>query len=252
MGFDFDVQALLTPPDVMKCKRVLCVQPHPDDNEIGMGGIVSVLVKNGCDVRYLTVTNGDRGNNDKSATVEETAAARREETQAAGRYLGVRDFYFLDHGDGTLSDVVGLSKEIAAVIRRVKPEAVFCPDPWLNYESHLDHVVTGLAVSNALMMTKLTLLELPGGHEPWQVDAVGYYFTANPNTVIDITGEFETKFAAVCLHKSQIDAQTLALYKVYFTMKGEELAQGRGFKLGEGLKFLGKLHTHCFVDAYKL
>jgi hypothetical protein len=30
------------------------------------------------------------------------------------------------------------------------------------------------------------------------------------------------------------------------------LAQGRGFALGEGLKALSALHTHCFVDAERI
>ena len=248
----FDVAALLTPPDVSKCKKALCVQPHPDDNEIGMGGIVSFLAKEGCEVAYLTMTSGNRGNNDKTATPEETAAQRRKETEAAGRCLGATDFYYLDYDDGSLSDVVGLAKEVAAVIRRVRPDVVFCPDPWLSYECHWDHVITGYAVSNAYVMCGLTLLELPGGRGPWQPAAIAYYYTSNPNTVIDITGEFGKKFEAIALHKSQIDEQTLALYKIYFKMKGEELAQGKGFAIGEGLKVLGKLHTHCFVDAYKI
>ena len=35
----FDVAALLAPPDILKSKCALCIQPHPDDNEIGMGGV---------------------------------------------------------------------------------------------------------------------------------------------------------------------------------------------------------------------
>ena len=251
MEHNFNIAALLSPPDIMECKRVLCVQPHPDDNEIGMGGIIAALAQRGCKVNYLTVTNGDRGNLDKSASPEETASIRKEEAIVAGQLLGASSFHFLDHSDGSLSDVVELSKEISAVIRKIRPDAIFCPDPWLMYECHMDHIMTGLAVSNALIM---------GGHsyspdnesEPWRCPAIGYYYTSNPNTVIDITNTFEQKFEAIALHKSQIDARTLAMYRVYFGMKGEELAQGKEFKLGEGLKVLGQIHTHCFVDAYKI
>ena len=38
-----DISAFLTPPDIMSAKRVLCIQPLPDDNEIGMGGVVAAL-----------------------------------------------------------------------------------------------------------------------------------------------------------------------------------------------------------------
>ena len=246
---DIDVAALLAPPNIRSCKRVLCIQPHPDDNEIGMGGIIAVLAGAGSEVHYLTVTNGNQGNRDRTATPAATAIQRRKETEAAGRYLGARVFHFLDHDDGTLSDIVALSTEIASVIRRVQPEAVFCPDPWLPYEGHYDHVVTGRAAANAFHMSGRIHFSHGEKTGPWNAAAIGFYFTANPNTVIDISGVFTKKMEAVALHDSQVDEQTLGMYKIYFQMKGAELAKDRGFALGEGLKVLGQLHTHCFVDA---
>ena len=45
---DFDVKALLAPPNPFTFKKILCVQPHPDDNEIGMGDTIAVLAAQGC------------------------------------------------------------------------------------------------------------------------------------------------------------------------------------------------------------
>lgn len=244
-----DVGALLAPPDIMQCKRVLCIQPHPDDNEIGMGGIVAKLTQAGCQVHYLTVTNGDMGNKDRTATPEQTAQIRRAETIAAGSHLGASEFHFLDHGDGTLEDVLGLSVEIASVIRQVQPQAVFAPDPWLNYECHLDHVVTGRAAANAFLMAGRAHFPDGGKTQSWAPEAMGFYFTAKPNIVIDITDTFEKKFEAIALHDSQMDPQTLMAYKVWFGMLGQELAAGKGFALGEGLKVISPLHAHCFVKG---
>ena len=84
----FDVAALLAPPDILKSKCALCIQPHPDDNEIGMGGTVAVLAQAGCTVHYLTVTNGDQGNKNRTASPQETARVRRAEAIAAGTHLG--------------------------------------------------------------------------------------------------------------------------------------------------------------------
>lgn len=245
----FDINAILSPPDILSCRRVLCIQPHPDDNEIGMGGIIARLAQLGCEIHYLTVTNGDMGCNDPTATPEQIAAIRREETIAAGRHLGASEFHFLEHGDGTLGDIRSLSQQIAAVIRRVRPQAVFAPDPWLNYECHLDHTVTGRAAANAFLMAKWAHFPDGGATAPWCPDAIGFYFTAKPNTVVDITDTFEKKFEAIALHGSQMDAQTLGLYRIWFGMLGRELAEGKGFPLGEGLKVLGPLHAHCFVKA---
>ena len=157
----FDVAALLAPPDILKSKCALCIQPHPDDNEIGMGGTVAVLAQAGCTVHYLTVTNGDQGNKNRTASPQETARVRRAEAIAAGTHLGAKAFHFLDLGDGTLADVLGLSVQIARVIREVRPDAIFAPDPWLAYESHLDHAVTGRAAANAFLMSGRAAI--PGG-----------------------------------------------------------------------------------------
>ena len=242
-----EVAALLAPPDIMNCTRVLCIQPHPDDNEIGMGGIIAKLAKQGCEIHYLTVTNGDMGCADR--TPEETAAVRHQETLEAGRCLGATHFHFLDHGDGTLEDVLPLSVEIASVIRKVQPQAIFAPDPWLNYECHLDHTVTGRAAANAFLMAGRAHFPDGGATQPCPLAAVGFYFTSKPNTVVDITDTFEKKFEAMALHRSQLDEQTLGLYRVWFGIMGQELAAGKGFPLGEGLKVLSPLHAHCFVKA---
>ena len=248
----FDVSALLAPPQIMGARRILCIQPHPDDNEIGMGGTIAVLAGSGCEVHYLTVTNGDLGNRDKTATREQTAEKRRHEVEAAGRHLGASHFHYLPHGDSTLQDVKALSIEIAQVIRKVKPDVYFCPDPYLHYEGHYDHVVTGLAAADAFHLSGVRHFPREDGQVAFHSSAIGFYFTANPNTVIDITAHFERKFEAIALHDSQMDAQTLAMYRVYFQMKGTELARERGFQLGEGLKVLSPLHMHCFIDAEKM
>jgi LmbE family N-acetylglucosaminyl deacetylase len=215
-----------------------------------MGGVIAALAAGGAEIHYLTVTDGRHGNLDPGASPAETAAIRRREAVAAGRYLGASEFHFLDHEDGSLDDVPSLAREIAALIRRTRPGAVFCPDPWLPYESHWDHVITGRAAAAAIHMSGRSHLD--DGNEPCPPPAIGFYFSARPNTVIDVSSCFDRKMEAVALHQSQVDAATLGMYQLYFRMKAAELAQGRGFALGEGLKALSALHTHCFVDAERI
>ncbi|MDR0396510.1 MAG: PIG-L family deacetylase [Oscillospiraceae bacterium] len=248
-AFPPELAPLLAPPDVHSFRRVLCVQPHPDDVEIGMGGIVAALADSGCHVAYLTATNGDRGNIDVNASPEQTAAIRRREAEAAGRHLGASEFIFLDHGDATLCEILPLSVEIARAIRRVKPDALFCPDPWLPYESHLDHIITGRAAANAFMICGGRGIGDEPGVAPHPVPAIGYYFTAKPNVIVDITRHFERKMESVAIHKSQIDERTFALYRAYFEARGRALGARRGFGIGEGVKLLSRLHAHCFAEA---
>ena len=41
--------------------RVMVVTAHPDDPEFGAGGTVAKLVKEGREVTYVIVTNGNKG-----------------------------------------------------------------------------------------------------------------------------------------------------------------------------------------------
>ena len=247
-----DVSAFFAPPDIMTARRVLCIQPHADDNEIGMGGTIAALAAKGCEIHYLTVTNGDLGAQGVPVEPARLAAARREEAMAAGRALGAKEFHFFDLPDGSLESVPALAGKIAGLVRTIRPDVIFCPDPWARYEAHRDHVVTGQAAAQAFISTALA--QYPRGTEtaPWQCAAIGFYFTQEPNTVVDVTETFEEKFAAMALHKTQLSQELLGMYRIYFTMQGQRLAEGRGFALGEGLKVLGPLHLHCFVEAPRI
>ena len=54
-----DISAYFMPPEIRNAKKALCIQPHPDDIEIGMGGTAAALAARGCQLTYLTITNGD-------------------------------------------------------------------------------------------------------------------------------------------------------------------------------------------------
>lgn len=246
------VAALLSPPDIFAGKRALCVQPHPDDNEVGMGGIVAKLAQKGCEVHYLTVTNGDLGAHCEALRGEALAGVRREEVLASGGLLGVSGFHFLDLPDGSLNDASALAGKIAEVMRRHEIDMLFCPDPWMPYEAHRDHVVTGQACAQAFISADL--LEYPRGTDtkPCHPFAIGFYNTNAVNTVVDISDAFDLKFQAMAAHASQFNEAVLGLYRVYFAVRGQKLAQGKGFALGEGLRVMSPLHMHCFPDAMEI
>lgn len=242
-----DINSFLKAPSVEECKKVLCIQPHPDDNEIGMGGIIAKLAENGCEIHYLTVTDGRLGDMGTPFTPDQLAAERKREAEAAGRLLGAEKFFWLDHKDGSLNDVPALAAEIAEIIRLENYDTVFCPDPWLSYEAHHDHVITGKASAQAAI--SCSLKSYPEGTEttPAQLRAVGFYFTGAPNTVVDITAYYERKFEAIALHKTQMNDELLALYRAYFEFRGKNMTQDG--TIGEGLKMLQPLHLHCFPEA---
>ena len=45
---DMDVSAYFMLPEIRTARKALCIQPHPDDIEIGMGGTAAALAAGGC------------------------------------------------------------------------------------------------------------------------------------------------------------------------------------------------------------
>ncbi|HZO37753.1 MAG TPA: PIG-L family deacetylase, partial [Methylomirabilota bacterium] len=79
--------------------RVLVVTAHPDDSEFGAGGAIAKLVRDGCEVSYVIVTNGNKGSGDRTMTSERLARIREEEQRNAARTLGVSNVDFLGYPD---------------------------------------------------------------------------------------------------------------------------------------------------------
>jgi LmbE family N-acetylglucosaminyl deacetylase len=248
-NMDMILETMLKPPKLKKIKKAICIQPHPDDNEVGMGGAIAKLVNEGCEIHYITVTDGSLGLYDDSMTHEELAGIRKKEVEDSGHVLGVKHFHYLNYKDGTLHDVIKLAGEIGEIIREVKPEFIFCPDPWLPYEAHQDHIVTGRAVAQSYISTWLQDYPLGTKTKPHKVTGIGFYYTSKPNSIVDISDTFDLKMKAMAMHKTQFDKKTLMVLKLYFTQKAKKAAVNEKFKLGCELKILGENHLHCFTDA---
>ena len=125
---------------------------------------------------------------------------------------------------------------------------IFCPDPWAQYEAHNDHIVTGRAAAQAFLSSSCPGIpghadrSLAGGRHRLLLHAEAEYGDRCDQT-------FETKFAAMAEHRTQLNEELLGLYRIYFSMQGQKLAEGKDFALGEGFKVLGPLHMHCFTEA---
>ena len=74
-----NIKDYLPIPDLEKCKSLLCVQPHPDDNEVGAGATIAKLARNGCKITYLTVTDGSKGTDNPEMRGARLAKIRRKE-----------------------------------------------------------------------------------------------------------------------------------------------------------------------------
>src|SRR5712691_5907171 len=92
---------------------ILASFAHPDDAEISSGGTLAKWAAAGREVHLLVLTNGDRGSNDPDEDREALARTRAEESEAAGRVLGLSSVRILGTPDGELENTSGVRAAVA-------------------------------------------------------------------------------------------------------------------------------------------
>ena len=189
------------------------VTAHPDDVDFGAAGTVATWTDRGIQVTYCIVTDGDAGARDESLARSALPAVRRAEQEAAAKEVGVTDLVWLGHPDGRLAATLDLRRDIARVIRQVRPQRVVCQWPERNWRSlfasHPDHMAAGEATLCAVYPDARNRFAFPEllaeGLAPHVVDDVWIMTSSNPNTFVDVTDVFDRKMAALGRHVSQLD-----------------------------------------------
>ena len=103
-------------------QRALAVVAHPDDLEYGAAAAVADWTASGKEVSYTLVTRGEAGIDGLGPG--ECAEVREAEQRASAQVVGVSDVRFLGYQDGVIEEGPGLRRDIAAMVRRVRPELV--------------------------------------------------------------------------------------------------------------------------------
>ncbi|MFE9914766.1 PIG-L deacetylase family protein [Micromonospora sp. NPDC005553] len=140
----------------------LVVAPHPDDEVLGVGGLLSMV--DGAQV--IVVTDGEASHpGSRVYGRAELAAIRRAETAAACQLLGVprSDVHHLGQPDGAV-DETSLTEVLC---RRLRP-GQWCLTTWRG-DGHPDHEAVGRAAALACQHTGAVLLEFPIWAWHWAV-----------------------------------------------------------------------------------
>jgi LmbE family N-acetylglucosaminyl deacetylase len=189
--------------------RVLVITAHPDDSEFGAGGTIAKLVKEGREVVYCIVTNGNKGSGDRAMTSERLVAIRAEEQRQAARTLGVELVTFLGYPDGEVEDTREVRRDVTREIRRHRPDLVICQSPQRTYNlgaSHRDHRTVGGVVIDCvypLARDHLAFPELMPEFEPHKVRELYVMQWQSPQMAVDITDLMDLKMKALACHASQ-------------------------------------------------
>ncbi len=220
-----------------KIERVMVVTAHPDDSEFGAGGTIAKLVKEGCEVTYVIVTNGNKGSGDRTMTSERLAPIREAEQRNAARTLGVARVEFLGYPDCEVEDTRELRCDVTRQIRRWRPDLVIAMNPHRSYNlggSHRDHRITaGVALDCVYPLARdhLAFPELMPDYEPHKVLEIHLMQWENPHLVVDISDVMDLKLKALACHASQF-ADFPAVEK-RVRERSAELGKSKGYAYAE-------------------
>ncbi len=236
-------------------RRILCIQPHPDDTDLAAGGLIAKLAERGCEVTYVTMTDGRIGTLDPKISSEKLAAIRMVEQKEAAKILGVKNLIWLNYKDSELKPTIEARNKLISVIRKFKPDIILTVDPWLTYEAHPDHIATGMLAAEAsffAMLPHANSSDMKNGLKPHTVEFIAFYWTRKPNVYVDITDHMEIKLKAVASHKSQFPSETFKeiehRLRIYSRLMGKKI----GVKYAEAFKVLSLRHLHCCIYAEDL
>jgi bacillithiol biosynthesis deacetylase BshB1 len=177
--------------------RILIAGPHPDDQELGMGGTIARLAAQGNDVLLLDMTNGE-------PTPCGTPETRTAEAAKAAEILGVKRVC-IDLPNREVEHTLAARHATAAVIREHQSNVIFAP---YFEDAHPDHIATTRIVEDARFDAKLTKTDIPG--EPIYPRWFFYYYCTHlrivprPSFLFDTSGFAEQKKRAILSYESQL------------------------------------------------
>jgi bacillithiol biosynthesis deacetylase BshB1 len=180
--------------DTVDAVDLLAFGPHPDDIEIGIGGTIAMHARRGLRVGLCDLTAGEMGSN---GTVDE----RLDEAEQARSVLGAAWRTNLRLPDRSIGSDASHARRIATLVRQARPRAVAVPY-W--QDRHPDHVAASLVLTDGVFNAGLRRYE--AGGDAWKPDWVCYYFindSAAPSFVIDVSGAYDVKRAALACHATQ-------------------------------------------------
>ncbi|HVM26785.1 MAG TPA: PIG-L family deacetylase [Mycobacteriales bacterium] len=223
----------LFPAESLSGRTVVVLHAHPDDEAIFTGATVRRLADRGARVVLVTATAGEMGT--PRFPVDDVAAVRRAELEAAAEELGVARLVLLGRRDSGMAgwesgshpqallraDLRALGTTVARLAARESAEAVITYDADGIY-GHPDHVAVHLVGRHAAELAGLTLYEstvdrehlhFAGAHVlDAAASAPGRYgrVTAEITTALAATpAELAAKRRAMAAHASQIDPAEL-------------------------------------------
>jgi N-acetylglucosamine malate deacetylase 1 len=186
---------------------VLAVMAHPDDAELLCGGALLRAAAVGRATGVLDLSSGERGS-------WGSAEARKQESEAASRVLGLAVRRTARLPDGALSNSADARATVATIVRELRPRVVLLH--WTEAR-HPDHRAAAELGRDACFLAGVRNVPVDG--EPFRPHTLIHCLTyaehaPKPTFVLDISEVMERKLAAIFAYASQFDGKS-AMGDVY-------------------------------------
>lgn len=221
---------------------ILALAAHRDDIEQTCGGTLLKAAQRGQRTGILDLTQGEMG-------TRGTAEQRSKEADDAARILGVSWRRALDIPDGRVENTWENRLKVAAVIRETRPRVLILPY-WKG--RHPDHYTASILGYEACFLAGLAKLELKSQaaatpmddgllspHRPFKIIYATLYYDIRPTFVVDISDQFEGKFASIMAYTSQFSDQEAGkdLFPAHDEIRARVSAMARFYGMLGGITY---------------
>lgn len=220
---------------------ILAFGAHPDDVELGCGGILLRAHALGQKTGIVDLTRGE-------LSTRGTPEIRAGEAFMAGTILGLAVRENLGLRDGFFGKGEEEQLKVIQVIRKYRPTVILVN---AKEDRHPDHIRGGELLRTAAFLAGLRKIETEDEGEPqeaWRPEKVIHftpYWSMDPNVIVDITPFFEQKIESIKAHESQFfdpnstEPETYISGSEFFDgveSRARELGKRIGVTYGEGLQ----------------
>ncbi|WP_146587040.1 PIG-L family deacetylase [Posidoniimonas polymericola] len=224
-------------PDLPEPLDVIAVGAHPDDVEIGCGGVVAKLVEQGYRVGIVDLTDGE------PTPGSPGPEARLAEAAEAARCLGATHRETLDLPNRRLFDDFDARVALAKVLRRWRPRLVIGISDRTPLASP-DHWQARQIVDAGVFYSRLTKWdEKFDGLPPHRIAAQLYYPLSFYSLeapidgnyfVVDISSTLEQKMASIRAYATQFPPEKQEIF-AKVTAMAQRFGSAAGYQAGEVL-----------------
>jgi N-acetylglucosamine malate deacetylase 1 len=173
---------------------VLAIAAHPDDVEQTCGGTLIKMAEMGYRTGVLDLTAGDMG-------TRGTPEQRVEESEVAAQHMLLKWRGNLHMPDARLENNIMARMTLAIKIREVKPRVVILPYWQARHPDHYRAAELGFEACFLSGLKKLDEYSVP--HRPFKILYSSVYADVKPSFIVDISGQFERRMAALLSYTSQ-------------------------------------------------